>query len=313
MFALEKSASADDFSLRSDDVRPVPFLPSPILPTRLSVLGRREEDGGIALRTCRKLLHRSFGAGTFCFSSPPWKESCNPVVSRTERARSPSLTLHASRQEGKQRLRRRFVRQLRQKELANGWLGDRLAAHLRIKSSDSGSKRHFLQRSWSDDDRNCNRGGAGHWWAWGLLHDASGPGDHRRPGVGPEDHRGDGGHRSSPRLYSNPISRWEQPSGRHHSAQDSVLWTPRPVPEVQEVWAHGQSLHYTTISSVGRQKISSSSSSRRIPMPFKSSPILEQQKFSTAKEKGEEDPPIPSLRKEVPRQEGQHEKERPQP
>jgi hypothetical protein len=42
-------------------------------------------------------------------------------------------------------------------------------------------------------------------------------------------------------------------------------------------------------------------------MPFKSSPILEQQKFSTAKEKGEEDPPIPSLRKEVPRQEGQHE------
>lgn len=55
------------------------------------------------------------------------------------------------------------------------------------------------------------------------------------------------------------------------------------------------------------------SSSRRIPMPFKSSPTLEQQKFSTAKEKGEEDPPIPSLRKEVPRQEGQQEKERPQP
>jgi hypothetical protein len=47
-------------------------------------------------------------------------------------------------------------------------------------------------------------------------------------------------------------------------------------------------------------------------MPFKSSPSLEQQKFSTAKEKGEEDPPIPSLRKEVPRQEGQQEKERPQ-
>ncbi|KAH8963251.1 hypothetical protein BDL97_05G144000 [Sphagnum fallax] len=47
--------------------------------------------------------------------------------------------------------------------------------------------------------------------------------------------------------------------------------------------------------------ISSSSSSRRIPMPFKSSPTLEQQKFSTAKEKGEEDPPIPSLRKEVPK------------
>jgi len=158
--------------------------------------------------------------------------------------------LHASRQEGKQGLRRRFVRQLRQKELANGWLGDRLAAHLRSRSSDSWSKRHFLQRSWSDDDRKRNRGGAGHWWAWGLLHEASGPGDHSRPGVGPEDHRGDGGNRSPPRLYTNPISRWEQPSGRHHSAQDSILWTPRWVPEVQEVWAHGQSLHYTTISSV---------------------------------------------------------------
>ncbi len=54
-------------------------------------------------------------------------------------------------------------------------------------------------------------------------------------------------------------------------------------------------------------------SSRRIPMPFKSSPSLEQQWFSTAKEKGQQDPPIPSLRKEVPRQEGQQEKERPQP
>jgi len=58
---------------------------------------------------------------------------------------------------------------------------------------------------------------------------------------------------------------------------------------------------------------SSSSSSRRIPMPFKSSPSLEQQKFFTAKEKGEEDPPIPSLRRAVPRQEGQQEKERPNP
>ncbi|CAK9877285.1 unnamed protein product [Sphagnum jensenii] len=68
MFGLKKSAFADDFSLRFDYVRPFPFLPSPILPTRLSVddAGKRMEE-----------LRCGF-AGNFS--------------STTERARSPSLS-----------------------------------------------------------------------------------------------------------------------------------------------------------------------------------------------------------------------------
>ncbi len=145
----------------------------------------------------------------------PWKNRATLLLAGRREHALLLWALHASRQEGKQGLRRRFVRQLRQKELANGWLGDRLAAHLRSRSSDSGSKRHFMQRSWSDDDRKRNRGGSGHWWAWGLLHEASGPGDHSRPGAGPEDHRGDGGNRSpSQVIYES------------HLSMRTTLWTP---------------------------------------------------------------------------------------
>jgi hypothetical protein len=72
MFALEKSGSADDFSLRYDDVRPFPFLPSPILPTSLSV----DDAGNDAGKRMEEL--RCGLAGNFS--------------SRTERARSPSLS-----------------------------------------------------------------------------------------------------------------------------------------------------------------------------------------------------------------------------
>ncbi len=95
MFALEKSVSADDFSLRSDDVRPFPFLPSPILPTPLSV-----EDAGKRMEELRCGLVGNFSIAPSehapcVLASPTLTESCNPVVaaaSRTERARSPSLS-----------------------------------------------------------------------------------------------------------------------------------------------------------------------------------------------------------------------------
>jgi hypothetical protein len=95
MFALEKSASADDFSLRSDDVRPFPFLLSPILPTRLSV-----EDAGKRMEVLRCGLAGNFYIALSehapsVLAPPALTESCNPVVaaaSRTQRARSPSLS-----------------------------------------------------------------------------------------------------------------------------------------------------------------------------------------------------------------------------
>ncbi|CAM6027199.1 unnamed protein product [Sphagnum balticum] len=92
MFALEKFAFADDFSLRFDDVRPFPFLPSPILPTRLSV-----EDAVKRMEVLRCGLAGNFYIALSehapsVLAPPPLKESCNLVVSRTERARSPSLS-----------------------------------------------------------------------------------------------------------------------------------------------------------------------------------------------------------------------------
>lgn len=89
---LKKSAFADDFSLRSDYVRPFPFLPSSIVPTRLSV-----DDAGKRMEELRCGLAGNFSIAPSehapaVLAPPPLKESCNPVVSRTERARSPSLS-----------------------------------------------------------------------------------------------------------------------------------------------------------------------------------------------------------------------------
>lgn len=102
MFALEKSASADEFSLRFDDVRPFPFLPSSILPTRLSV-----EDAGKRVEELRCGLAGNFSIALSeqapsVVSPPPLKESCNPVVSRTrEHARLFERSMHQDRKGSK--------------------------------------------------------------------------------------------------------------------------------------------------------------------------------------------------------------------
>jgi hypothetical protein len=108
--------------------RRTPISLSPISDSTYTLVcrGCREEDGGIVLWTCRKFLHRSFGARAFCscFSAldrivQPCCCCCQLPAGPREHALLLSA-LHASRHEGKQGLRRRFVRQLRQKELANG-------------------------------------------------------------------------------------------------------------------------------------------------------------------------------------------------
>jgi len=93
MFALEKSVSADGFSLRSNDVRPFPFLPSPILPTPLSVedAGKRMEELCCGLVGNFSIAPSEHAPSVL--ASPPLIESCNPVVAAASCQQDPESTL----------------------------------------------------------------------------------------------------------------------------------------------------------------------------------------------------------------------------
>lgn len=287
MFALEKSASADDFFLRYDDVRPFPFLPSPILPTSLSV----DDAGNDAGKRMEEL--RCGLAGNFS--------------SRTERVRSPSLSAPCIKT-GREARFAAEVCEAVEAEM-DDWEIDWLhtcAQGLQIpdlsgifcNEADLTTIASAIGEVLDIDEREVYFTRlAGPVITVGLEW---GP----RITVAMAEIGRLPGYIRIPSLdENNPLDA---------TIPHKILYSGHPD-ECLKCRKFGRMAKVCTTRRSPLWDDSTISSSRRIPMPFKSSPTLEQQKFSTAKEKGEEDPPIPSLRKEVPRQEGQQEKERPQP